>query len=92
MLGWIDIAARIGAAALIGSAIGLNRYAHHKSTGLRTLSLVATGAAALVLATLDTADGSLHADAMSRVIQGIVWGSLARVSSFEVRRMIGSWA
>jgi putative Mg2+ transporter-C (MgtC) family protein len=74
MLGWIDIAARLGAAALIGSAIGLNRYAHHKSTGLRTLSLVATGAAALVLATLDTADGSLHADAMSRVIQGIMTG------------------
>ena len=74
MLGWIDIAARLGAAALIGSAIGLNRYAHHKSTGLRTLSLVATGAAALVLATVDTANGVLHADAMSRVIQGIMTG------------------
>jgi putative Mg2+ transporter-C (MgtC) family protein len=74
MLGWIDVAARLGAAALIGGAIGLNRYAHHKSTGLRTLSLVASGAAALVLATLDTADGSLHADAMSRVIQGIMTG------------------
>ena len=70
MLGWIDI----GAAALIGSAIGLNRYAHHKSTGLRTLSLVATGAAALVLATVDAANGALHADAMSRVIQGIMTG------------------
>ena len=61
MLGWIDVATRLGVAAVIGGAIGLNRYAHHKPTGLRTLSLVATGAAALVLATLDTSDGALHA-------------------------------
>ena len=74
MLGWIDVATRLGVAAVIGGAIGLNRYAHHKPTGLRTLSLVATGAAALVLATLDTSDGALHADAMSRVIQGIMTG------------------
>ena len=74
MLDWLEVTTRLGAAALIGGAIGLNRYAHHKSTGLRTLSLVATGAAALVLATVDTANGALHTDAMSRVIQGIMTG------------------
>src|SRR5262245_11752585 len=69
MLDWLDIMTRLCAAAAIGGAIGLNRYAHHKPTGLRTLSLVATGAAGLVLATLHTGDGALHIDAMSRVIQ-----------------------
>lgn len=73
MLDWLDIITRLGAAALIGGGIGLNRYAHHKPTGLRTLSLVAIGAAGLVLATLH-ADGALHVDAMSRVIQGIMTG------------------
>jgi putative Mg2+ transporter-C (MgtC) family protein len=74
MLDLLDITTRLGAAALVGVAIGLNRYAHHKPTGLRTLSLVATGSAALVLATVDAANGALHADAMSRVIQGIMTG------------------
>ena len=27
---WIEIITRIGAAALIGAAIGLNRHLHHK--------------------------------------------------------------
>ena len=74
MLAWLDVTARLGAAALIGGAIGLNCYTHQKPTGLGTLGLVATGAAALVLATIDTAHGLLHADAMSRVIQGIMTG------------------
>jgi putative Mg2+ transporter-C (MgtC) family protein len=74
MLGVLDITTRLGAAALVGVAIGLDRYVHHKPTGLRTLSLVATGSAALVLATVDAANGALHADAMSRVIQGIMTG------------------
>jgi hypothetical protein len=38
---WIEIITRIGAAALVGGAIGLNRHLHHKAVGLRTLSLVA---------------------------------------------------
>jgi len=74
MLDWLDISLRLGAAAAIGAAIGLNRYAHHKPTGLRTLSLVATSAAGLVIATLHAPDGTLHIDAMSRVIQGIMTG------------------
>src|SRR5258706_16414365 len=74
MLGVLDITTRLGAAALVGVAIGLDRYVHHKPTGLRTLSLVATGSAALVLATVDAANGAIHADAMSRVIQGIMTG------------------
>jgi putative Mg2+ transporter-C (MgtC) family protein len=71
---WFEVFARIGSAALIGGAIGLNRHLHHKATGVRTLGLVASGAAALVLATFQGLDGSQHFDAMSRVIQGILTG------------------
>lgn len=74
MIDWIEVIARIGAAAVIGGAIGFNRHLHHKATGVRTLSLVASAAAALVLATLHGQDGALHVDAMSRVIQGILTG------------------
>src|SRR5712691_5044151 len=71
---WLEIITRIGAAALVGAGIGLNRHLHHKAVGLRTLSLVACGAAGLVVATLHAAGGASHVDAMSRVIQGIMTG------------------
>ena len=71
---WLEIITRIGAAALVGGGIGLNRHLHHKAVGLRTLSLVACGAAGLVVATLHAAGGLSHVDAMSRVIQGIMTG------------------
>jgi putative Mg2+ transporter-C (MgtC) family protein len=74
MLDWFDIVARLSAAVAIGGTIGLNRNLHHKATGLRTLGLVACSAAALVIAELHGADGQLHYDAMSRVIQGIMTG------------------
>jgi putative Mg2+ transporter-C (MgtC) family protein len=74
MAEWVEIFTRLGAAALIGGGIGLNRHLHHKSTGLRTLSLVACGAAGLVLAALHAGGGTSHVDAMSRVIQGIMTG------------------
>ncbi len=58
-----DIAFRLGAAALIGAALGLNRDLHGKPTGVRTLGLVGLGAALAVLAV----SGGSIADA-SRVI------------------------
>ncbi len=66
---WLEIILRVGAAALVGGGIGLNRHLHHKAVGLRTLSLVACGAAGLVVATLHASGGASHVDAMSRVIQ-----------------------
>lgn len=74
MLDWPEILARIGAAAVIGAAIGLNRNFHHKSTGLRTLSLVCCAAAGLTLGALHTGDGAPDVNAVSRVIQGIMTG------------------
>jgi putative Mg2+ transporter-C (MgtC) family protein len=74
MLDWLEIATRLVMAAAIGGGIGLNRHLHHKATGVRTLGLIACSAAGLVLAALHGADGVLHYDAMSRVIQGILTG------------------
>jgi putative Mg2+ transporter-C (MgtC) family protein len=65
----IDIALRLGAAALVGTLLGLNRDLHGKPTGVRTLSLVGLGSAIVVLAV----GGTGGAEA-SRVIQGIVTG------------------
>ena len=45
MLGWMDIVLRLGAAIVIGGALGLNRELHNKPTGVRTLGLVGTGSA-----------------------------------------------
>jgi putative Mg2+ transporter-C (MgtC) family protein len=66
----IDIAVRLGAALVVGGALGLNRDLHGKPTGLRTLSLVALGAALAVMAV--TRSGDINA--VSRVIQGTLTG------------------
>src|ERR1700731_4383425 len=68
-MGTLDIALRLGAAALVGVLIGLNRDLHGKSTGVRTLGALCLGSALAVL--------SIHAvtgSDESRVIQGIVTG------------------
>jgi putative Mg2+ transporter-C (MgtC) family protein len=70
-----DIGIRLFVAAVIGCLIGLNRFAHHRYIGVRTLALVSLGSAALVLAPLEM--GSSSSDqlvAASRIIQGIVTG------------------
>lgn len=65
-----DIALRLGAALLIGVVLGLNRYLHHKSIGVRTLGLVSVASAAIVMSVLDVAT----AESATRVIQGLVTG------------------
>jgi putative Mg2+ transporter-C (MgtC) family protein len=65
---------RLFVAALIGCVIGLNRFAHHRYIGVRTLGLVALGAAGLVVAAFETGTGSDQLAAASRIIQGIVTG------------------
>jgi putative Mg2+ transporter-C (MgtC) family protein len=68
------IVIRLFAAALIGCLIGLNRFAHHRYIGVRTLALVSLGAAGLVVAALETGSSSDQLTAASRIIQGIVTG------------------
>ncbi len=69
MIGWLDIFIRLGAAMVIGAAVGLNRELHHKSTGVRTLGLVGLGSALAVLAVADDPQADV-----SRVIQGVITG------------------
>ena len=70
----VAIVTRLFAAALIGCLIGLNRFAHHRYIGVRTLGLVSLGAAGLVVAALENGSGSDQIAAASRIIQGIVTG------------------
>jgi putative Mg2+ transporter-C (MgtC) family protein len=67
-----DLVARLGLAILAGTVLGLNRWLHHKSAGIRTHSLVALGAAVAMLM-IDTHSGS-DAQSHSRVLQGLVTG------------------
>lgn len=68
----IDIAARLGGAALAGAILGINRDLHHKPAGLRTHALVSLGSAVVVVVVLSTIGAD--ANALSRVIQGLVTG------------------
>lgn len=67
-----EIAVRLGAAAGAGILIGLNRDLHNKPIGMRTLGLVAIGAAAVTIATIQVPGMFEHPDALSRVVQGII--------------------
>lgn len=66
----IEAVLRLAIAALLGGALGLNRYVHHKYVGIRTLSIVSLSAAALVLAVMPI----FSTDGVSRVIQGLLTG------------------
>lgn len=68
-----DLALRLLASVLIGSTLGLNRWLHHKSAGIRTHALVAIGAAVAVLLVTRSSSAEELA-AQSRVIQGIIAG------------------
>jgi len=69
---YATIALRIGLALLAGSILGLNRWLHHKSAGIRTHSLVAIGSATAVLLIGDFVQNDTQA--MSRVLQGLITG------------------
>ncbi len=72
MIDW-DIFLRLSAATVIGGAIGLDRDLRGKPTGVRTMGIVALGAALVVIA---AQNGGSAADsaAASRVIQGVITG------------------
>jgi putative Mg2+ transporter-C (MgtC) family protein len=71
-----EIAVRLGAALLLGSALGLNRDLHGKPAGLRTHALVSLGAAvaAVIALGLPGEAKSMDPNAISRVLQGILTG------------------
>jgi putative Mg2+ transporter-C (MgtC) family protein len=75
-----DLTLRLISAAVVGGAIGLNRDLAQKPIGGRTLGLVSLGAATVSVATIQVPGMSENADAMSRVVQGIIQGIMAGIS------------
>jgi len=67
-----DIVLRLLTALACGAAIGLNRDLHHKPAGFRTFGLVSLGSAAVTLVMFQIPGSG--ADAVSRVIQGVLTG------------------
>jgi putative Mg2+ transporter-C (MgtC) family protein len=75
MLDWnlySTIALRLSLALLVGAILGLNRWMHHKSAGIRTHSLVAIGSATAVMLIGDFVKDD--AQSVSRVLQGLITG------------------
>src|SRR5262249_23227823 len=62
---------RLGVAALLGGALGYEREKEGKSAGMRTHMLVSMGAALFVIV---PQQAGASADAMTRVVQGLVAG------------------
>jgi putative Mg2+ transporter-C (MgtC) family protein len=72
----LEVAARLGAAVLVGSMLGLNRELRDKPAGLKTHVLVSIGACVLTIASLGFAvmSGQPDGAAVARVIQGVITG------------------
>ena len=51
------VAIRLGLALIVGAILGLNRWLHHKSAGIRTHALVSIGSATAVLLISDFVQG-----------------------------------
>jgi putative Mg2+ transporter-C (MgtC) family protein len=79
-LDFSDVLLRLLAAAAAGGLIGLNRDLADKPIGVRTLGLVSLGAATISIAGIQVQGMAENADAMSRVVQGIIQGVMAGVS------------
>ena len=73
---WSEAVIRLLAATGIGGAIGLNRELTRKPAGLRTHALVALGSGLVTVTALQLGPGAggTNADAISRVIQGLIVG------------------
>ena len=70
-----ELLLRLGAAAVIGSGIGIDREVRGKPAGMRTHALVSLGAALVTVVIVRVAPSNVeHVDAISRVIQGIIAG------------------
>ncbi|MEO5933748.1 MAG: MgtC/SapB family protein [Duganella sp.] len=76
MVDYWDITARLVVALLFGCVLGLERNLHGKPTGMKTLGLVALGAALVAMASMEFAplDGHYSREALSRTIQGVLTG------------------
>lgn len=69
---YCTITLRLGLALSVGALLGLNRWLHHKSAGIRTHSLVAIGSATAIMLISDFVKDD--AQSVSRVLQGLITG------------------
>lgn len=69
-----EMLARIGVAMVMGLCIGWNREQHNKAAGLRTMTLVAMGAAGMVVAAVEIAAASTELYDPLRVVAGVIGG------------------
>lgn len=67
-----QVAVRLAVATLIGAFLGYNREVHDKPAGFKTLALVGLGAGFAPIVILGTTEPG--ADAVSRVLQGVLTG------------------
>jgi putative Mg2+ transporter-C (MgtC) family protein len=74
-----DILLRLVAATAIGMTIGISHDLRGKPTGMRTLGLVALGAALVTLGTTRMPLIAASPDALSRVVQGVIQGVMAGI-------------
>lgn len=75
-----DVVFRLLAATIVGAVIGINRDLTQKPIGSRTLGLVALGAAVVSIAGVQVQGMAANADALSRVVQGIIQGIMGGIS------------
>ena len=69
---WIEFAAKLGLALVLGSAIGIERQWRQRSAGLRTNALVSLGAAAYVLLSASlTGSGGDPSRVVSQIVAGV---------------------
>jgi len=66
----LDLVLRLGAGLVAGVVVGWQRTIKHKSAGIRTFGLVGVGSAAAAA----MFSATLHPDAASRVVQGVLTG------------------
>jgi putative Mg2+ transporter-C (MgtC) family protein len=69
-----DVAFRLTAAVLVGTAIGLNRDLRGKPAGVRTHALVSLGSAVVTVIAANAGAANTDVAAVSRVMQGIITG------------------
>jgi putative Mg2+ transporter-C (MgtC) family protein len=68
---WTEFAMRLGVAFVLGSALGFERQWRQRMAGLRTNTLVATGAALFVLLSVLTPDEASPTRIAAQVVSGI---------------------
>ncbi|MES1157347.1 MAG: MgtC/SapB family protein [Alphaproteobacteria bacterium] len=74
-----DIAMRLVAAIIVGGALGADREWRGKPAGVRTLALVALGAALVCVTAMHLDVLRADPNATSRVVQGIIQGVMTGV-------------